>query len=261
VTPALGSSRSRKGATISLGERGVRGIVLDIEGTTTPISFVYEVLFPYARKHLREYLHANRGSDALDRAIKLLHEEWPPDLKTRAEGMDAFPVPPGADSDSLAGYLERLMDRDVKSPGLKVIQGEIWKIGYDEGALRGEVFPDVPGALERWRTAEIDVAIYSSGSVLAQRLIFGTTPYGDLTRFVGHFFDTGVGKKLEGDSYRRIAQKMGQAPAKLIFISDIAAELAAARDGDIQPVLCIRPGNAPQESAEVPIRTFDEVQL
>ena len=258
---ALGKASRREGVTIALGERGVRGIVLDIEGTTTPISFVYEVLFPYARTHLRDWVHANRGSDALGLAVRMLADEWPPALKTRAEGMDAFPIPPGADSDSLVGYLERLMDADVKSPGLKVIQGEIWKIGYDEGELRGEVFPDVPGALERWRTAGIDVAIYSSGSVLAQRLIFGTTPFGDLTRFVGHFFDTGVGRKLEAPSYRRIATEMGHQPEKLIFISDIAAELAAARAAGVQPVLCIRPGNAPQESAEVPIRSLDEVQL
>jgi 2,3-diketo-5-methylthio-1-phosphopentane phosphatase len=247
--------------TIALGERGIRGVVLDIEGTTTPISFVYEVLFPYARAHLRDYLRANRGTSTVARAIQLLNEEWEAGSRGGGSSLPSGDSGPGTEIESVGAYLERLMDQDVKSPGLKLIQGEIWKVGYDAKVLRGDVFPDVPPALERWHSAGIDIAIYSSGSVLAQRLIFGSTPFGDLTRFVGFFFDTAVGAKREASSYRRISTEMRVRPEELLFVSDISEELAAARAAGVKPVLCVRQGNARQETEETRIRTFDEITL
>jgi enolase-phosphatase E1 len=230
-----------------------RAILLDIEGTTTPIAFVYDVLFPYARAHLREYLN-----DIPDpAAITLLKQEWPRDAA-------AAPKLPRPDEsmESLAKYVEWLMDRDRKSPGLKALQGLVWQRGYRGGALKGVVFPDVPRALQRWHKAGIKTAIYSSGSVLAQRLLFGTTTFGDLTPLLTEFFDTSAGAKTFEDSYRGIATALGCAPPQLLFVSDVGGEIDAARRAGCQVVLCVRPGNAPQQVSEDQrfVHSFDEIE-
>ena len=246
--------------TIALGERGARGVVLDIEGTTTPVAFVYDVLFPYARVRLREYLAENRESEELRDVFRGLRAE-------RLAEVVGGAAPPEIDATSgdealgsVATYVEWLMDRDRKSPGLKLLQGKIWERGYHDGTLRGQVFPDVPGALERWRAAGITVAIYSSGNVLAQRLLFATTTFGDLTPLIDHFFDTGVGPKRSADSYHRIASQVHRENPELLFISDVSAELEAARSAGLQTLLCIRPGNdAEVTSSQDVILTFDEI--
>jgi len=227
----------------------IRAILLDIEGTTTPIAFVYDVLFPYARAHLREYLR-----DRPDRSvIDLLKQEW-------ADDASAAPAP-AATAPELVTYVESLMDRDRKSPGLKQLQGLVWERGYRDGLLKGDVFVDVRPALERWHKRGIKVAIYSSGSALAQRLLFSTTAFGDLTTLLSGFFDTSSGVKTSSESYRRIAAVIGCSTAQLLFVSDVAAELDAARSAGCQVVLCIRPGNAAQRvSADVRVvHTFDEI--
>jgi enolase-phosphatase E1 len=152
------------------------------------------------------------------------------------------------------------MERDRKSPGLKLLQGLIWQRGFADGTLRGELFPDVPPALDRWRAESIDVAIYSSGSVLAQRLIFGHTAAGDLTPQISQFFDATIGPKRSADSYRQIASELHREPNELLFLSDVHAELSAARAAGFQTILCVRPGNpeAPRED-EVAIATFDDL--
>jgi enolase-phosphatase E1 len=165
--------------TIALGSLGVGAVVLDIEGTTTPISFVYDVLFPYARTNLREFLETHGPTGLLAEVDRQLREEHAADV---ARGDAPPPLPADVSSGNatdLEPYALWLMDRDRKSPGLKLLQGLIWQRGFSDGTLRGEVFPDVAPALQRWRDESIDVAIYSSGSVLAQRLIFGHTPDGD----------------------------------------------------------------------------------
>ena len=188
---------------IAPGATGVEAIVLDIEGTTTPIAFVYDVLFPFARAHLREFLQNPINAARLREPLQRLHEEWL---------VDPDHGPPEGGPYVPEEYVESLMDRDRKSPGLKLLQGLIWEDGYRAGVLKGEVFADVPPALQRWRDAGLDVAIYSSGSELAQRLIFGSTADGDLTRFISRFFDTAVGAKSAPASYRRIAAELGRAP-------------------------------------------------
>src|SRR5262249_24778172 len=149
------------------------------------------------------------------------------------------------DLPAAARYLEWLMDRDRKSPGLKRLQGDIWRAGYRDGTLKGEVFPDVPAALKRWKAAGLVVAIYSSGSVAAQKMLFGTTADGDLTSLLAGFFDTAVGPKMATDSYCRIASMMGLETARILFLSDAPAELEAARVAGCQTLLTVRPGNAP----------------
>lgn len=207
-----------------------RGILLDIEGTTTPITFVYDVLFPFARAHVHEHLD-NEAQQALRRE----HES---DVR---RGL----TPPPWSSGGLA-YVYWLMDQDRKSTALKNLQGKIWQMGYRRGGLRGEVFPDVPVALERWRRAGIDVRIYSSGSILAQQLIFSTTKYGDLTVFLNGYFDTTTGPKTEPASYAKIADTFGLPPSEILFISDVTRELDAAASAGLQVLLSLRPGNAPQ---------------
>lgn len=247
--------------TLDLGERGIRAVLLDIEGTTTPIAFVHDTLFPFARAHVRQFLADRIHSDAVRQAIHQLHSEWMADT---AQGNEPPGWPGGAlerDPAPIADYVAWLMDRDRKSPGLKSLQGQIWEGGYRSGALNGQVFGDVPVAFERWRRDGIGVAIYSSGSVLAQRLLFGTTPFGDLTRFISAFFDTAVGAKTSSDSYRAIARALQQPPERTLFVSDVAQELEAARSAGCQAALCIRPGNPAQAvAADTPIvHTFDDI--
>jgi enolase-phosphatase E1 len=224
---------------------GIRGILLDIEGTTTPIAFVHEVLFSYARQHVRDYLTKHFDDEDVRADIRLLHAE------------DAF----ADDLDSVVAHVNRLIDLDRKSTGLKSLQGKIWHEGYSEGTLRAQVYADVAPAFARWRVAGLDVSIFSSGSVLAQQLLFAHTEAGDLTPFISHYFDTGVGKKGDPESYRRIAEQIGLPPSEILFVSDVVTELAAAREAGMETALSIRPGNQPQDSPEQYriIHSFDEL--
>jgi enolase-phosphatase E1 len=243
--------------TFGLREHGVRVVLLDIEGTTTPIAFVHDVLFQYARARLNAYLRAHVAEDELRGVVATLRVEWLEDAKAKLE------PPPWALADlpAAARYLEWLMDRDRKSPGLKRIQGEIWRAGYRDGTLKGEVFADVPAALKRWRAAGLDVAIYSSGSVTAQKMLFGTTAYGDLTPLLTGFFDTAVGPKIATDSYCRISSALGCETTGLLFVSDVSSELDAARAAGCQTLLAVRPGNLPPGASPTPaIQSFDEIE-
>lgn len=213
-----------------------RGILLDIEGTTTPITFVYDVLFPFARKHAHEHWNAED-----ERA-----------LKTEYEADIARGLHPPAWSSGAMEYVYWLMDQDRKSTALKALQGRIWQEGYRRGELQGAVFEDVPAALERWHRNGKDVRIYSSGSVLAQKLIFSTTPYGDLTRFLRGYFDTTTGPKTEPSSYAAIASAFALPPPEILFISDVTRELDAASAAGLQVLLSVRPGNPPQPAHPYP---------
>ena len=239
----------------------IRAVLLDIEGTTTPIRFVYEVLFPYARRHLRRYVEQHAASAEHSPLYDRLRDEHAAD---RAAG-EAMPPwidePPVARTESILSYLDWLMDRDRKSTALKSLQGLIWEEGYRGGDLVGEVFADVPAALERWRAQRIDTRIFSSGSVLAQQLLFRHSSAGDLTSLLRGYFDTTTGPKTDPESYRRIAAEMGIPSASVLFVSDIVAELDAARTAGMQTRLCIRPGNQapPLGHGHTEIRTFDEL--
>jgi enolase-phosphatase E1 len=150
------------------------------------------------------------------------------------------------------------MERDRKSTGLKIIQGEIWRGGFESGALRGEVYPDVKPALARWRAAQRTVAIYSSGSAAAQRLLFGYSTAGDLTPLIDRHFDTTSGPKLSADSYALIARELELRRDEVLFVSDVEAELASARQAGLDTRLCVRSGDAPRSLSPI-VRTFDEL--
>jgi len=213
----------------------IRAILLDIEGTTTPIAFVHEVLFSYARDHAKQFLASN--ADAED--IARLREEHAADVNNGEQ-------PPA----ELGSYVEWLIARDRKSTVLKSLQGKIWRQGYLDGTLKAQVFPDVPLALRRWRHAGLRISIFSSGSSLAQELLFAHTEAGDLTEFIDNYFDTTVGSKQELKSYRRIAELLRLPANEVLFISDVVGELEAAQAAGMQVVLCVRPGNQPQPFAE-----------
>jgi enolase-phosphatase E1 len=231
--------------TVSLSALEIRALLLDIEGTTTPIEFVYQVLFPYARAHAAEYLARNQNSADVIEAIALLRDERKNPDTTYVAVLD---------------YIFSLMDRDKKSQGLKALQGLIWQDGYKSGELRGQVYPDVAPAFDRWRARGLDIYIYSSGSVLAQQLLFGSTGSGDLTRFLKGYFDTAVGPKASPDSYGVIAERMHLSPAEILFVSDVGGELDAARTSGMRTVLCVRAGgDSPSGPTHPVIRTFDEI--
>ena len=239
----------------------IRAVLLDIEGTTTPIRFVYEVLFPYARRHVRRYVEQHAASTEHRPLYDRLRDEHAAD---RAAG-EAVPPwidqPPVARTASILSYLDWLMDRDRKSTVLKSLQGLIWEEGYRGGDLVSDVFADVPAALARWRAQQIDAGIFSSGSVLAQQLLFRHSSAGDLTSLLRCYFDTTTGSKTDPESYRRIAAAMGTPPASVLFVSDIAAELNAARTAGMDTRLAVRPGNPPPPPGHghMEIRTFDEL--
>jgi enolase-phosphatase E1 len=228
----------------------VRGILLDIEGTTTPIAFVHDVLFTYARDHVREFLLANVDNEEVRADIALLGDEHADDVNNNRN-----PPPLVAD------YVEWLIALDRKSTGLKSLQGKIWRQGYQDGNLKSQVFADVAPAFERWHQRGLSINIFSSGSVLAQKLLFAHTEAGDLTRFVDGYFDTNVGKKGEAESYRRIAEKMKLPAGEILFVSDVIDELNAAHDARMRVLLSIRPGNAPQDNTnQYPeILSFDQI--
>lgn len=208
------------------------------------------MLFPFARVHAAEYLERARSSSACRAAVVLLGEEQSAD---RARGES----PPEA----LAEYVAWLIGRDRKSRDLKTLQGLIWQDGYLTGELRGEVFEDLAPALEGRRSRGLNIYIYSSGSVLAQRSLFQTTNSGDLTSLLSGYFDTGVGPKTSPDSCRTIIKEIGVTPGRALFVSDVAAELDAARSAGLRTALCDRRVAPPPEGAgsHPVIHSFDDI--
>ena len=244
-------------------EGRVRTIVVDIEGTTTPVAFVYRILFPYARSHVQQFIVRHSTTAEVRADIARLRTEH----AAESEHQQRPPPPPvwRADSPddeiaSVVAYVHWLMDRDRKSTGLKSLQGKIWEAGYRTGELRGQVFADVPPALARWRRQERDVSIFSSGSVHAQKLLFSHSTAGDLTPCLRAYFDTTSGPKNEAQSYQRIAAALERSPSEMLFLSDVAAELDAAQQAGMRAALCVRSHGAPVAAGAHPIfHSFDEV--
>ncbi len=208
-----------------------RGILLDIEGTTSSISFVYDVMFPFVRRELDAYLLSHWGEPALAAAC---------DAISRDAGNPSL----AASLEQVKGEVLRLMDGDVKSTGLKQLQGLIWDAGFTSGEMKAHVYDDVPPAITAWNQASLDVRIYSSGSVQAQKLFFGHTIAGNLLpQFHGHY-DTTTGPKKEAASYSAIAAAFALPPQEILFLSDVPAELDAAEQAGLRTGLVLRPGNA-----------------
>ena len=238
---------------------GIRSLLLDIEGTTSPIAFVHDVLFPYARARVAAFLDRNARASGVKADVERLRQEHGVESGSNAELPAWRDDTAAATLSSVVSYVGWLMDRDRKSTGLKSLQGRIWEEGYRTGTLTGEVYPDVPRALGRWQGQGRDIAIFSSGSVLAQRLLFGHTAAGDLTPFLRSYFDTTTGPKAAAESYQRIAGSLQRAPAEMLFASDTVAELEAARDAGLATVLCVRGAEPPDTKGHAVVHGFDVV--
>ena len=227
-------------------------VVVDIEGTTTPVTFVHDVLFPYARRELEGFLHRHAADPAVQGDLEMLRRE---------HAAEAGAPPPWEAPRSLApavAYLRWLMDQDRKSTALKALQGRIWEDGYRSGELRAPVYPDVPPAFRRWQQRRAGPWIFSSGSVLAQRLLFAHTGAGDLTPSIAGYFDTTTGPKKEPPTYTRIAAAIGVRPEGILFVSDVAAEVDAARAAGFRTALCAREEALPATAHPV-VRSFEEI--
>jgi enolase-phosphatase E1 len=242
------------------GGNSPQAILLDIEGTSTPIDFVYRTLFPYARRKLNGFLVDHREDPAVRDDMDALRKQHAKDANEQLNPPHWIQDTQQAELASATEFALWLMDRDSKCAALKSLQGKIWEEGYQRGELRGEVYPEVPAALARWVAQGKTICIFSSGSVLAQRLLFGSTAAGDLNRFIHANFDTTVGTKHSPESYARIAETLAIMPANILFISDVAKELDAAQEAGMPTALCERTELAGRSATTHPvIHTFDEI--
>ena len=236
-----------------------RVALLDVEGTTTPISFVHDVLFPYARERLEPCLRMYWDEQETQAELQQLREE-----NAREVDQGAPPLDDAAGRTALhhaVAYLNWLIDRRRKSTPLKSLQGRIWQAGFAAGELKSQVFPDVPAAFANWRKQGRKIGIYSSASVLAQQQLFEhVAGVGDLSGYISYWFDTRVGTKHNTASYARIAAELKLRPDDVLFISDVTAELDAARQAGLSTRLILRPGNAEQPpSNHETVKSLEEV--
>jgi enolase-phosphatase E1 len=225
----------------------LRAVLIDIEGTTTDIRFVHETLFSVARRDLPDYVSAHLDSPEVEDARRAV---------AREEGRSAESV----SREELTAALLSWIDQDRKETSLKALQGKIWRRAYESGSLRSHVYDDVAPAFRRWRALGLSLAIYSSGSVEAQELLFRHTREGDLTGHLGAFFDTTTGPKREADSYRRIAEALGLPPSAVLFLSDVVAELDAAAAAGMRTLQLLRPGTARDPGSRHPVaESFNDI--
>jgi len=224
-----------------------KAVVLDIEGTTTPISFVYDILFPFARRHAARHLSDHWGSPEVRGDVEAFRAQAVLDAREGVAGVVA--IPDGDGDEVRAAVVASVlwqMETDRKTTALKSLQGKVWRSGYASGQLKADVFDDVPEALRAWEARGVPVYIYSSGSVEAQKLLFAHTHYGDLRPLLSGYFDTTTGPKKVAASYVAIAEKVGSRPEDLLFFTDVAAEAVAAGEAGFEAVVMDRPGNRPQ---------------
>eukprot|EP00668_Euglena_longa_P032252 GGOE01041555.1.p1 GENE.GGOE01041555.1~~GGOE01041555.1.p1 ORF type:complete len:309 (-),score=68.29 GGOE01041555.1:284-1117(-) len=222
-------------------------VVLDIEGTTTLISFVHDELFPFARHHCRSFLESHWDDATVVDVVSVLRQEAADDVKHLDKFPNATPIPEsGTKEETLEAVVRAVewqMAVDRKARGLKALQGLIWKDGYASGELKGHLFEDAHCAMAWWKAHGVRIYIYSSGSVAAQKLLFGNSRFGDLMPLIDGYFDTGIGAKVDAASYRTIVAQLGE---NVTFVSDSEKELLAAKQGGVRwPVMCVRPGNSP----------------
>jgi enolase-phosphatase E1 len=211
-------------------DKRIKYILTDIEGTTSSVHFVYEVLFPYFRTHLNDltkHAQVNEVKQAFSEVIEIAAQEEGRHLTTTEE---------------VLACLDKWCEEDRKLTPLKALQGVIWKNAYETGAITGHVYDDVPAALNQWRTLGLKIGIFSSGSVAAQKLLFQFSDFGDLSGHFSNHFDTTTGGKKEQLTYQKITQLLGLEAEQILFLSDISAELEAASAAGLQTIQLLRPG-------------------
>lgn len=223
----------------------IKAIITDIEGTTSSILFVKDVLFPYARANLADYVR----SHADDPQVKILLEDVGKEV---------------GDSLSTGQIIDQLiqwLDEDKKATPLKSLQGLIWEDGYRQGDFKGHLYPDAASNLKAWRDQGLDLYVYSSGSVYAQKLLFAHTEYGDLTPLFSGYFDTHIGGKKEQQSYDNIAAQLAIPAKQLLFLSDIKEELDAAKAAGFETIWLVRDSTPDPQAEHRQVNSFDQISI
>lgn len=223
----------------------IQAILTDIEGTTSSLSFVKEVLFPYARERLAAFVATHAHASEIARLLAEVGELAGKSLS----------------ADEAVAQLVQWIDEDRKATPLKALQGMIWEEGYRNGDFHGHIYEDAARKLREWRAAGLKLYVFSSGSVHAQKLLFAHTEYGDLTPLFSGYFDTRVGAKQQAGSYREIARQMGFAPETVLFLSDIGAELDAAQAAGFHTCQLLRPPAAVETGAHATAPDFDAISF
>ncbi|XP_063519872.1 enolase-phosphatase E1 isoform X1 [Pongo pygmaeus] len=246
-------------------------ILLDIEGTTTPIAFVKDILFPYIEENVKEYLQTHWEEEECQQDVSLLRKQAEEDA--HLDGAVPIPAASGNGVDDLQQMIQAVVDNvcwqmslDRKTTALKQLQGHMWRAAFTAGRMKAEFFADVVPAVRKWREAGMKVYIYSSGSVEAQKLLFGHSTEGDIlerkaykntasvfvlpvfpllfVQLVDGHFDTKIGHKVESESYRKIADSIGCSTNNILFLTDVTREASAAEEADVHVAVVVRPGNA-----------------
>jgi enolase-phosphatase E1 len=226
-----------------------RAVLVDIEGTTSTIAFVHDVLFPYADEHLDAYVAAHRGDPDVAKAMYDAAMLAGEDLDT--------------DDATILWHVHHWLRQDLKVTPLKTLQGLIWAEGYAQTGLRGHVYPDAAAGLRRWHDMGLQLYVYSSGSIEAQKVLFANSMEGDLSALFSGNFDTTTGPKRAAPSYAAIAGAIGLPPAEIVFLSDVDAELDAARTAGMQTVRLLRPADTPPGATTThpSAKTFDDIDV
>lgn len=224
----------------------IRAVLTDIEGTTSSLSFVKDVLFPYARVHLAAFVR-NHAQD--------------PDVVAQLDAVRREAGDPALSQDAVIDQLIAWIDQDRKITPLKTLQGMIWEDGYRNGDFQGHIYPDAEQMLRAWHSRGLALYVYSSGSVQAQKLLFAHTAFGDLSSLFDGYFDTAVGGKLDAESYRAIAAAIGIAPAEILFLSDVRAELDAAAAAGCRAVWLVRDDSPDPQAVHRQVRDFRDIGI
>lgn len=223
----------------------IKALVTDIEGTTTSLSFVKDVLFPYAREHMQAYISRHADVPKVREQLDAVCQEVGKSLTDQ----------------QIIAQLLQWIDEDKKITPLKALQGMIWEAGYKNGDYTGHVYDDAVANLKQWHAQSIKLYVFSSGSVQAQKLIYGYSDAGDLTPLFSGYFDTRIGSKREISAYRHIVQEIGEPAANIVFLSDIKEELDAAKEAGMQTVWLVRDGVINPGADHRQVSNFDDIEI
>ena len=224
----------------------IKAILTDIEGTTSSLSFVKDILFPYARKHLADFIRNHREM---------------PDVKYWIEETRKEVQQPSLNEQGVINVLIGWIDQDKKITPLKALQGLIWEKGYQNKDYQGHLYQDAFECLQSWKKKGLQLYVFSSGSIKAQQLLFAHTAFGDLTPLFSDYFDTTIGAKQQPESYQRIAKEIGITTEHILFLSDIMGELDAAKTTGMQTTCLVREGNLHLNCKHHQVRNFNELEL
>ncbi|XP_060103113.1 enolase-phosphatase E1 [Heteronotia binoei] len=224
-------------------------ILLDIEGTTTPIAFVKDILFPYVKDNIKDYLRRHWEEEECQQDVGLLRKQAEED--SHMDGVVPIPLETRDGEEEIERVIQAVIDNvhwqmssDRKSTALKQLQGHIWRAAYENGCVKGEFFEDVVPAIRKWRERGMKIYVYSSGSMEAQKLLFQHSTEGNILELFDGHFDTKIGSKVDSESYQRIAASIGCSPNNILFLTDVTREADAAEEADIHVAIVVRPGNA-----------------